>query len=242
MQPQNKKILLFNKQFNKLHHIITDLLDVSEKHDFWLCLTEIHKRAKKSKLFEAIDDLHYDNLRTLNTVRNLAIHTNDWIKIGQKTLNTIENILKSIEHLKTQFNTNAIDIFKKKVFIAKNSDKLSLLIEAMSIRNFSHVPIYTDDGQFRGVFSQKSLLLWIQKSEKILDKNIEISQIAIDTKNLEYIFLKNKTPLHDIEKFFQEYSRNRKKLGAIFLTKSWKSSDTIEGIITAWDLPMIGES
>lgn len=143
-KPDSEHFIDFNQKFNALHHRITELLDASEKHDFWLCLTEIKKRAKSSSFFEAIDDAHYDDLRTLNTVRNLMIHTNDWIEIQPKTLATIDAINQKIDSLESHFHTKAIEIFRKKVFSASDADTLASLVEAMSIRNFSHVPIYTE--------------------------------------------------------------------------------------------------
>lgn len=241
-QSDKKLFLKFNTKFNALHHRITEILDVSEKHDFWLCLSEIKKRAKSSSFFASIDDMYYDELRTLNTIRNLVVHTNEWIEIQPKTIATIDAINQKIDTLESHFHTKAIEIFRKKVFSTSDADTLKTIVEAMSIRNFSHVPIYSEKWEFRWVFSNKSLLLWIQNNpNNHINTDTLLKDIAIDTKKREYIFIKNSTPVAQVEHFFREYSQKRQKLWAIFLTKSWKSSDTIEGIITAWDLPMIGE-
>jgi len=75
----------------------------------------------------------------------------------------------------------------------------------------------------------------------MLDTSLAIRHIPIDTKSSEYLFVKNDTPVSAIENHFREYSQKRKKLGAIFLTRTGKPDTPIEGIITTWDLPMIYE-
>jgi hypothetical protein len=87
----------------------------------------------------------------------------------------------------------------------------------------------------------KSLVLWLTKSKGPLGRDTPIKDVAIDTKNSEYLFIPNETKVSDIDEYFREYSKNRKKLGAIFMTKSGAPKDPIDGIITAWDLPLIYE-
>lgn len=72
-----------------------------------------------------------------------------------------------------------------------------------------------------------------------LDENF--SAIPVDNKEEEYIFLDKNTRVGSIEKIFHDYAEKRKKLSAIFLTNSGNSDTPIEGIITAWDLPLISE-
>jgi hypothetical protein len=47
--------------------------------------------------------------------------------------------------MEQNFHTKAIDIFGKKIFTGKESDTVEVIIEAMGIRSFSHVPIYSDE-------------------------------------------------------------------------------------------------
>lgn len=233
--------LTFNTRFNDLHRIITKLLDTSEKRDFYSCLSEIRDRAEHSPLFDRINDQYWEDLRTMSSIRNILIHKNDWIAIPAPTIARLEGLIAGITRIEESFHKRAIDVFGKKIQTAKDSDTLADLVNMMASRNFSHVPVYDEKGKFRGVFSLKSLVFWINKEKFLIDKNIKVADVTIDTKNSEYLFIRSDTAVSEIEGFFREYSKNRKKLWAIFLTKSGTTKDTIEGIITAWDMPMIYE-
>lgn len=151
----------------------------------------------------------------------------------------MEIIIGEMSQIEQSFHKTAVQIFGKKIFSAKDTDILSNILETMGNRNFSHIPVYTEKGNFRGVFSLKSLIFWMNAQKYLINKDITLAEISIDTKQSEYIFIKSNSKVTEIDEYFQEYSEKRKKLWAIFLTKSGTSDDPIEGIITAWDLPMI---
>ncbi len=68
----------------------------------------------------------------------------------------------------------------------------------------------------------------MNREKYLIDKNVTLSEISIDTKQSEYIFIESSSRVTEIDEHFQEYSEKRKKLGAIFLTKSGNSDDPIE--------------
>lgn len=43
----------------------------------------------------------------------------------------------------------------------------------------------------------------------------------------------------DVKKRFEQALQEGRRLGAIFVTKSGKSSEPIAGMVTAWDLPRL---
>ncbi len=233
--------ILFNTRFNDLHKIITELLDTNQKRDFYSCLNEIRDRAEHSPLFDRIHEHYGDDLRTINSIRNILIHKNDWIAIPDATLDVLQEAIDGISQIEKNFHKRAIEVFGKTIFIGKDIDTIAELTSTMSLRGFTHIPIYTMDDVFRGVFSLKSLLYWVTNTKGMLDTSLQIRHIPIDTKSSEYLFIANDTPVSAIEAHFREYSKKRKKLGAIFLTQSGTQDDPINGIITAWDLPLIYE-
>lgn len=124
-------ILTFNKLFNNLHRLLTTLLDTSEKRDFYACILEIRERGEHSVLFARLDDRYLDDLKTINAIRNILIHKNDWIDINEKTINIIKSMITGITQIEKNFHQKAIDIFGKKIYFAKDSDTLSNAIAAM---------------------------------------------------------------------------------------------------------------
>lgn len=231
--------LTFNELFNDLHKILTDLLETSEKRDFYSCILEIRERGEHSSLFAKLDGRYLDDLKTINAIRNILIHKNDWIEITPSTIKTVKALIQGIKQIEANFHKKALEIFWKKIYTARDTETLADVIDAMASKNFSHVPVYSDTGVFRWVFSLKSLVLWMRNQKFLIDKHILLKDIIIDTKQSEYLFIPSQTPISQIDRYFMEYSESRKKLGAIFLTQSWDPMDPIEGIITPWDLPLV---
>lgn len=231
----------FIEAFNSLHDLLTKILHTSDKKDFFACLGDIQYRAKNDPFFATIDRKFFDSLRTINSIRNILVHKNDWIEIPESTIALISNITKAITLLEHNFAKNAIEIFWKKVYTIRDTDTIKSVIETMKNRNFSHVPVYRESWEFRGVFSMRSLIFWLSNTNNSIDLTTKISDVSIDTHESEYIFMDKNSLVSSIEKVFHDYAIKRKKLGAIFLTKSGSASDPIEGIITAWDMPLISE-
>jgi hypothetical protein len=86
-------ILTFNTAFNELHLLLTKLLDVGEKKDFSLCLAEIRERSEHSVFFEKMNDRYGNDLKTINAIRNIIIHKNDWIEVPLETIEKLGLII-----------------------------------------------------------------------------------------------------------------------------------------------------
>lgn len=82
-------ILVFNELFNDLHRTLTELLETSEKRDFYSCILEIRERGEHSPLFAKIEDAYLDDMKTINAIRNILIHKNEWIEIAPKTISIL---------------------------------------------------------------------------------------------------------------------------------------------------------
>ncbi len=240
---QTENITTFNTAFNTIHAYLVDILNTTDKKDFSLCLTEIREKSSDNILFARIIELYYSDLKTINAIRNILIHKNDWIRIPDTTFIRIEEITNNLKELGKKLETRAQDIFGKKVFVCRDSTPLQEILEAIGERGFAHIPVYTDAGDFRWVVSEKSIALWLArhiKSHKGIDfHTTHLRDVTIDTSHHEYIFIPSDSPVSSIESYFSEYTKDRKKLGAIFLTKTGDENEWIDGIITAWDLPMI---
>ena len=62
----------------------------------------------------------------------------------------------------------------------------------------------------------------------------------IKNRNNEYFeFVSANTNAFLIKKWFTEAVKNRKRLGAVFVTTNGQQDGKLLGIITAWDLPRI---
>lgn len=123
--------LAFNEAFNNLHALITDILSTSEKTDFFTCLGDIQVRAKSDPFFHTISTKFMDDLRNINSIRNILIHKNDWIEIPENTTNIVKNIAQAIALLAKNFQKKSIEVFGKNVYTARDSDTLREVLKIM---------------------------------------------------------------------------------------------------------------
>jgi hypothetical protein len=108
---QQENIIQFNTLFNTLHGVLVDILDTTDKKDFSLCLTEIREKSNDNILFSRIIEHFYSDLKTINAIRNILIHRNDWITIPEETIHRIKALISAIENIEKKLETRALDIF-----------------------------------------------------------------------------------------------------------------------------------
>ena len=239
----SENILTFNTAFNTLHELLIDILNTNDKKDFSMCLAELPGRTHDSLLYARINDRFYSEMKTINAIRNIIIHKSDWIELPEFTLQKIQSIHDAIVELRTKLDAKAIDVFAKKVYICRDTDLLHIVVGILGERGFTHIPVYSEKWEFRWVISEKLIALWLSKQSKAGDMNnfheIRIQDIMIDTTHHEYVFIPSDSPVSSIESYFSSYMKERKKLGAIYLTASGDENEWIDGMVTAWDLPLI---
>ena len=138
------------------------------------------------------------------------------------------------------------DIMTSPVFIATSELSIFETAQKMYRNIFTHVPVY-DNGVFVGVLSESALLRWVgyrTEQGKVIDKtnNIKAMIKFLDQpggKFNDFIFLPKNTLILDVRQYFDTALRQGRRLGAVFVTKTGKNSEPIEGMLTAWDLPRI---
>lgn len=203
-----------------------------------------------------VDQLSHENelvnryaldLQEFLQLRNAIVHKSTGEPIAepsQEALTAIELLYQDLTH-----PPQASSIAASPVYTCKTTDSLSEVIIQMKQNFYSMVPIY-HDRTFVGVFSDHSLTLWLGSLGP--DATISPGQETLsglqeyfghqDDKYSGYEFARPDTDAYTIRQYFLSFTREKKRLGAVFLTKSGTDKDPIEGIITAWDLPKIAEA
>lgn len=121
-------------------------------------------------------------------------------------------------------NSNALDVMKK-----------------MSKFTYTHVPVMEAD-KLIGVFSEETVFAFIVKNQDVIvDSSMLIKEFAdfipIENHQSEYYeFVSKKTLVADIEEAFQIGLKGKKRISVIFVTENGKLTETLLGLITAWDL------
>jgi len=133
---------------------------------------------------------------------------------------------------------------KKGVFTCNLKDTLKYVLNVMQEKLYTHVPIISN-GKFVWLLSENSICEWLNKNIEhdwtvLIDKTL-IEDLNIESENNNYLIVKRSTPLYYIFELFNQYVSNHDRLWAIFITNLWTKEESLDWIITAWDLPTIDE-
>jgi CBS domain-containing protein len=201
----------------------------------------------KAEKNHSVFSYYASDLREYGELRNAIVHNrapSDNTIIAEPHSYVVErlgHIRKMIEDpLKIK------DIMTSPVFIVKTDQGIFSTAQTMYKNIYTHVPVY-DKGSFVGILSESALLRWVgyrTQSGEVLDKtnNIKAMVEFLDqpgNKFNDYIFLPRNTLILDAKQYFDTALRQGRRLGAVFITKTGKNTETIEGMLTAWDLPRI---
>ena len=138
------------------------------------------------------------------------------------------------------------DVMTSPVFTAAVDDLLYPTAQKMLEEVYTHVPIY-DNRAFVGVLSESAILRWVGHrvgASKQLNASRKIAEVKnwLDVSgNMynDYEFVPRNTIVLDVKKRFELALLEGRRLGAVFITKTGKADQPIEGIVTAWDFPKL---
>lgn len=191
---------------------------------------------------------HYAaDLREFGELRNAIVHnrTPDVNAIIAEphsfVVERMAYIRSNIEH-----PTKIKDVMTRPVFIATVDDLVYPTAKKMLTSVYTHVPIY-NDGTFVGVLSESAILRWVGHrvaENKQLNTSRKIAEITswLDQSGNaynDYEFIPRNTVVLDVKKRFERALLEGRRLGAVFITKTGKGDEPIEGIVTAWDFPKL---
>ena len=114
----------------------------------------------------------------------------------------------------------------------------------MAEQTLTNVPVYRDK-EILGILSDNSYLKWL--STGFADDGFILSETNVgdiaqfldklkdDHSDNEYMFIKPSTDVFTIQDMFNSALERGKRLSAIFVTNTGKETESLLGIITAWD-------
>lgn len=199
--------------------------------------------ALVSKAYQTFPEVKYfiDDLREFNDLRNAIIHERtDWHVIAEpndKAVQRIEYISKTLAS-----PPKVVDLFGREVFKIGPKDNIGKAVKSMLDKDFSQLPIY-ENQKFTALLTTNTIARWLGTC--VGEDIFILSETPIE-KILLYIeepdnccFLSKSQNIFEAYQMFQEYENCGKKLEAILITDTGKSSDSLLGIITISDLPKI---
>lgn len=155
------------------------------------------------------------------------------IIVSQEVCDTINRLLFLVKK-------KAIDyaIKKKDIVFVKLDNTIADAIELMSINHFSHLPIIDENERIIGVVSQESIInIFYKEGITSVIKNklkIYVSYFGLEKNDEKYLFIPKDYLVIDLNEIL--YSKENKKIGAVFITPNGKHNETIVGMMRAYDI------
>ncbi|MCU0667214.1 MAG: CBS domain-containing protein [Patescibacteria group bacterium] len=233
---------IFLEHYGSLERYLRRVYGSKGQFDTFLQL--VTKAEKKN----AIVANFANDLREYGELRNAIVHN----RVPDKNtiiaephsfvVDRIIHIRDMIEHPK-----KVSSVMTKPVFIATTNDLLYPIAKKMINNIYTHIPIYDEHNNFVGVLSETAILRWIGnrvkhnkqlKSERSINEIIDWLDISGNKFN-DYEFIPKNAQVLDVKKRFELALNQGRRLGAIYVTKTGKSTEKIEGVVTAWDFPKL---
>lgn len=245
----NENIVNFTEEGNKLVDLFKELEEVIRKKcnsvgirtDNVPIDSQIKELSKKNSVVRR----YQDELLIIKQVRNINTHQrNDkygYVVCPNPDMNVkLKSIIDEINNPPTIYNSNMC-IKKQYMYCKTLNDTVESTIKDMIDKTYTHIPIL-ENGIIKGVFSESTLLDIVNAENGIIvDKNTKFADI-LEYLNLEnhsteeFMFISRNKNIYDVEDIFKDYFARKKRLGCVYITENGKSSESILGMLTAWDI------
>lgn len=223
--------------FNKIEKRLDELNDSTKHYGFRRLVENLSKENALINTFKV-------QLIEYNQLRNALVHQSTEEAIAEPHPQVLAEMRKIHQQL-----TNpplAKTIAASPVYFATTQTPVIEVIRAMNQHFYTSIPVYHDD-RFVGVFSDHSITQWLAQIEgNVNPAETVLSQLQEffnqpDDKFNSYKFMAEDVDFFTIRQAFIGFTKEKKRLGAVFLTAHGKAEEEILGIITAWDLPKMGK-
>jgi len=177
-------------------------------------------------------------LNDLSLIRTLIAHKKreHLVLIPEETIKRVKEILQFIKNPPT-----VLEKFGKEVYFCNSEDLLLDILKIMKKETFTHIPVYKNK-DFIGVLSEVSVTNWLADKKKLNLDDVtiyELREFLNNQPNEFFDFVKKSEDAYKIKERFLNEVRERKRIGAIFITDNGKQEEKFLGIITAWDIPIL---
>ena len=201
----------------------------------------------KAEKQHSIIKYYASDLREYGELRNAIIHNrapdSDAIIAEPHSF-----VVERMAHIRTMIEhpTKIKDVMTSPVFKVSAQDLLYPTAKTMLKNIYTHVPVYNDE-VFVGILSESAILRWVGHRVSNNKQLVATRTIADITDWLDksgntyndYEFVPRSTIVLDVKKRFEIALQEGRRLGAVFVTKTGKMTEPIEGIVTAWDFPRL---
>jgi CBS domain-containing protein len=197
--------------------------------------------AKKNPEFRRRND----ELRRYADLRNSLVHWRGQTRdeyIAEPHEDILIRYEKLVESVKNPPKAIQIAVSQDKIYKVSRDASAADVIREMHRNVFTHVPVVDEKGLLVGIFSENSILSYLAHHKMAaIDPDTRIDEfkefIPLGSHKSEvFDFVSRDTPLANVASSFQVNLKNKKRLGAVFVTENGRKEEKILGLITAWDV------
>ena len=197
------------------------------------CVDELKRRRYNPYYRE------YSFIDFCRRLRNICSHNinANYYFITDETIKRLETIIDEVKHPFTVYDKATRNIFSRSL-----KDGVLATMKAMNEKCYTHIPIYTNDGnKLAGIFSESAIFNYLIRNNNISLNNSTTFNDVIDCINLsnsdEFVkFVPKKLLYDDVVNDFVNEFKNNNKLSCVFVTDNGKNHEVVKGIITTWDI------
>ena len=228
----------FIASFNRVDQYLTSKSSRKDRRQgFGSVLTEVAGIDSAVHAFEP-------DLRRLNDLRNMIVHEEGIQGMGAIARPT-EAALKRMKHIDTALHTPilAITVANKPVMSCADTATLGSVARQMRRKAYSQIPVL-HDGVFTALLTTNIIVRWLGGIKEHRHVNLDSIHITaiIHAPSLEdkrsFIHMAKTNTVHDVAEAFQPKPEGY-TINAILITETGATSEPLEGIITAADLPKV---
>lgn len=214
---------------------------VSSKYSLEEGLSAVGWMLRRSQWRDIREELAY-----CKDVRNLLSHNPK--VAGRYAVEPSEEIVALLERVITDIRNpkqaKDLCIPRPKVLCRGLNDRVLPTLRMMDDRVYTNIPILSN-GVVIGSFSENTILtLVLERGAASLDADLTFQDIRkylplSAHRGETYRFVREDTPLSDLEDLFAQALKDRERIGLVFVTKTGNPAEPLLGILSPWDVAAI---
>lgn len=239
VQNSNTFLAYYNQIDKYLSHVLTLTTFVSYGE-------KIAKIADGKYAVSPFVRLYQNKLRYFGDLRNQLVHgfsmdEKHYVVASDYAVEQIQQVYLQLTKPKTVWS-----LFKRAVYTCTLHDPLKTVITTMRKELNTHVPVYDAAGVFVHMLSESTIAYriadQIDAGGDIHSEDVVVGDIPLQNTNDLFVFVEEEKSIYEIDALFTHHMEQKKRLGAVFITKTGRVEEPIEWIITAMDLPKVEDT
>lgn len=155
-------------------------------------------------------------LRFCRTVRNFLAHEQD----SKSFASVSDRMTKFVLDVVYELDNGELPVSKKMTAVSslcKDTDTVANAVAFMLKKNTDAIPVFTKNGEFKGIFTSRMLMELVAKSK--YTKTLKLSAVSLSTKKSDYVTIDKSCPVKDAFSYYKAgevvlVSENKKVVGA----------------------------